>query len=161
MKDYYKITKFATLALVLALGLGFAATVRAVEPGTVRTCLAPTSIDAYVNPFGVINLSWLHGANTSEFIIQVLPSGEQCGSANVLKEITVPGTTSWYTLPTELSCGFRTLCIKATCCDDRCDSCQNLVGKDEDYCTAMAGLYTNRCACKDQNSMPVLGSFKY
>ncbi len=161
MKDYYKITKFATLALVLALGLGFAATVRAVEPGTVSTCLAPTSIDAYVNPFGVINLSWLHGANTSEFIIQVLPSGEQCGSANVLKEITVPGTTSWYTLPTELSCGFRTLCIKATCCDDRCDSCQNLVGKDEDYCTAMAGLYTNRCACKDQNSMPVLGSFKY
>ncbi len=161
MKHYYKITKLATLCLALVVSFALASRAQAVDPGTVSACLAPTSIDAYVNPFGVINLSWLHGANTSEFTIQVLPNGEQCGSANVIKEITIPGTTSWYTLPPELACGLRTLCIKATCCDDRCDSCQNLVGKDEDYCTAMSGLYTNRCACKDQNSMPALGSFRY
>jgi hypothetical protein len=162
MKNYNKIISKVLMVLVIGLGLVFAhQSALAVEPDQVTDCMAPTSLDAYVNPFGLVNLRWLHGANTTEFVIQILPAGEVCGSANVEREITIPGTSSWYTLPTDLTCGFKTLCIKARCCNDRCDACQNLVGKDEDYCTAMSRLYTNRCACKDPNTIPVAGSFRY
>jgi hypothetical protein len=162
MNDCQKIISKAVLFVALVLAFNYnIGQARAVDPEQVTDCTAPTSLDAYVNPFGLVSLKWLHGANTTEFVIQILPAGEVCGSTNVLQEITVPGTASWYTLPTDLSCGFRTLCIKARCCNDRCDACQNLVGKDEDYCSAMSRLYTNRCACKDPNTIPVAGSFRY
>gem|GEM_PF-3725409 len=128
------------------------------------TCLPPTKINAYVNPFtGEIDFNWVPGGPTKTFYLDVKVAGPgvDCYNGAAIKSFTIDGGANFYKIDSSVLNGGKYLyCLRAECCNDRCDSC--VVPPKDDYCAYMAAHYTDSCACSDP-AYPVArtGSFVY
>lgn len=150
MDNYQKFLKQGWLCLALVIaGLTWSISAQAAT-----TCLAPIPANAFVDPFtGNLDLRWIGGSKAKNYTLKILTLGKACSDPATAPgelELQIPGTVNSYTIPdASLDCGKWQYCIQAECCDDGCETCvaEGKVPADADYCTVMAGLMGDRCAC--------------